>query len=1478
VLFVNQTTTYATLPKDKTAIVSFELRLPLQYTPQWQDLYGADVIASVSEVVSSGVSEIRITGVRSGSVLVGLQLSVSDVSARQVSASIESAVVSGALHQALHAHGVVVAWIILTTPPILNYPCSTTFLPITGRLECGVQGEVVAHVTQPCECSHVTQLTGHTHFHLDLVSGACTAFSPLPDSCMAVTDRRGIDFISGRLLFSARRMFGHVTSGQLQGSGGQHRSEKDVACCADQCLAREWCVSFDWHHVTQLCVLHNTTLATTGNTLASADGSVHYEYTGYDVSLPMDRDEAESDLRELTFALVANLRDIGSYLTKEMVAKDLAYERVMAVTQQHLTQTQTQLELVTANITQCLMQITQLSAMIDELNVLDANLSSVVNAKRQIRETEVKAVYEEADRLQKELTTIRELRELVEGFLAIEDTMRSRALKWLSHKRDLADVTTLWKPFHGSGTSLYTSEGLPRNKINADDSRFTGYIDCSGERGAVYSLMAEAGITYSINVYTKGYSLTDPVVLVRRAPSLEIVADRATEGIKVDALGVGTEADGMVALEDALPRYTIRYPCTESGWHVIEVTSFDPQACGSFGLSIVSSAPPFMLVVDGKRSEGGLACNTQHNNNNTAVFVFDGVRDVSYLLSTFTKDAVFRMAGTVTFIRDTRDNILSDASTPTSLSLTESKLRWTCPHNGRYEIRVTAGDGVACGSFGIRIVTLSACARTPCPRGTVCEDLPVAGHFICRQPLPHETAPEAMLQSAYGITTTLWLNVTWFESIAANHTNHILSAATQAIRFDLPINAFSLTSLREDSGGVAVTIAVALLAPRDAVVASEQLSRSVLDGSFQNNLQRRGMIVSGVWLLAYDVTDDEPTPSPVEIVFGVSGLSEVALRSSTMASLWRVALASAVIGVKPEDVEVLSFQNANISVAEIENNKSNHTTSSGIGLTNANTTDTTQIIEFWVRVRFVAASRLSSLYIARAMRSVPLVLFVNEELTAASLPHSVRAMWVNDTTLDDQLTIKNQLEMCSDVDQCGGCNMVWSEERADWLPLATNASFHCSWISSVAQCMATDNAALVPCQRPASEMELQLIQPQLIVQLRGEGLVAAAVSAQMVRAVMWAAQISDMSQVAVLDVHESRGSAADVFVNATATVVIGLPSRDAGVVLLNHVTSEILSGRMALMLTSASNHTAPALHVLDTRLSNPTKTGVRFEVATSSVGQPGKCERVTVDTGGCSPSFNLTSPYANGLSSRLVSPDGNIEVPASCDVGKNFPEAPFPKLANLATLVFMDARHVDMEREVPHLLAALPSRTTPQSAIALTHTTEEWQVSLAHKAFVVLPKINVVLDEEHMQLLRKYVARGGHVIVSGSPLRGVQFVNSLVNASVTDVPPAEGGVSFMPGTNIMSVQSSVAHSVLARCTSKWTDQNSFNYVQLASLPVGARALYVTGADKSKVAVFDYMPPSTGSGSVVYFGFDFYDVPSRDTACVLRHVMALQIKQ
>eukprot|EP00301_Raphidiophrys_heterophryoidea_P007534 c12904_g1_i1.p1 GENE.c12904_g1_i1~~c12904_g1_i1.p1 ORF type:complete len:2169 (+),score=655.66 c12904_g1_i1:59-6508(+) len=1471
------TTAFSAFPSGKQgAKISAEIRLPLEYSTNWVQLHGSDFRLAVADVIGLSREQIQIVRVRSGSVIVEFTVDVSAQQANGIASRLAVAVINGGLQTTLQSRGLPSAWVLLSKYPVATLQCSDTFLSMAGRLICSTTGSTVtSHVTQPCECSVATQVAGHTHFTFDLLSSTCRSFTPITDAhaCSISNDGVDVNFFSGRLLYASRRLFSKISAGRLTGVSTQHRTnEKDAECCANQCLHRDWCVSFDWNSGSQLCDLHNTTIDSAGAVLEASAGTVHYEYTGYDSSLPIDRDETKAHIQDLTQALMANLREVGSYLNKVVVSKDVAFEQQLSSVDRDIAEATAKLNLAYSNVTTAQEQMQQLANDIQQLTVTTTNLTTLLDSKTQERDRQLAGMYEESDQWQRELATVRELRGLVENFLTIDDTEQSRALKWLSHKSDMADTSTIWKPFHNNAMALYTADGLPRNKISPDDTRLTGFIDCTGsEHGVVYSFMAEAEITYTVRLYTKGYSLSDPVLLIRKAPSLQIVADQMVEGATVRELGVGTEKQGMVNLEDALPRYTIRYECKESGWHVIEVTSFDKSACGSFGLSIVSSAPPFVLVVDGQTVQSAITCDST---SHAAVFSIDAVKDITYSITAFSKDPAFNVAGTVLFVRDT-SSAYSAASTPSLQNLTESKLQWTCNHNGRFEVRVTPGDGVACGTFGIHVVTLNACARNACPRGTVCEDLPISGQFTCRQPIPHETVKVPKVESPYGFTTTLWLNATMTQTFAVTHSSRILSAFTHSIRLALPPTSFDLTAVREDAGGVAVTLVVSVNSGSDAVAASQQVIASVLAGSMAADMQHLGVPVQSVWLLSCDVSDALPEASHVSVKLDVIGLSDVALRSGTISSILKSSILASVGLLEGVTLNILeiTIPQSNNTLLDNTTTATNTTTTATNSTTLLISTSTQQQQHAYISLNITTPSLLASIYIARSLRASNLRDFINDALIADGLSQRILSSVVNATSLDAMLSMKNQLERCSDVDRCQGCEVLWSESVASWVPLQ-NSTDQCNWISSVGQCMSLEGGALLPCQHLTSELELQAIQAQLVVRLRIGGAPAASLSPHLVRAAMWAANLNDISSIAVLNLHHDEAS-----LNATATLAIGLPSRDAGVMMLAHITNAVLSGDMLRFL--ATTGPVSSVEILEARLSNAAKTGVRFDLPTSAgVGRHGQCERVTIDTGGCDAVFNLTAPYALATHVPYDSPDGSISVPAPCDVGKNYPDAPFPENSNTRTVIYMDARHVDLERAVPHLIVALPSATAPQSAIALTHTPEQWRATLVTKSFLIIPKTKgtaqaSVFDPEHSAMMVEFVQRGGHVILIGSPLRAVSLINQLFETSLKDVSPADGGVSFMPGTNQMHPEADVAHSVLGRCTSNWSDQNAFNFVRRESLPVGARPLYVAGAsDSNKVAVFDYTPAGA-KGSVVYFGFDFYDVPSQDTACVLRHVMALE---
>jgi len=228
-----------------------------------------------------------------------------------------------------------------------------------------------------------------------------------------------------------------------------------------------------------------------------------------------------------------------------------------------------------------------------------------------------------------------------------------------------------------------------------------------------------------------------------------------------------------------------------------------------------------------------------------------------------------------------------------------------------------------------------------------------------------------------------------------------------------------------------------------------------------------------------------------------------------------------------------------------------------------------------------------------------------------------------------------------------------------------------------------------------------------------------------------------------------------------------------------------------------------------------------------------------------------------------------------------FAEPSFELDARNGSAVFTDASHVDVSRTLPHLLAAMPEQTqSRRTALAATYPKDVWNASLEDKAVFVVPHLTgsctnaVPLSQGQTEAVLSYVQAGGVMVVAGSPLCALPFINAMFDASITK----DGDILFMSGLETIQAhpdfESNNEHGV---CTDNtpwtWPNQNSFHFVGESSLPNPHRVMFegstgTTGDAKKKVAAFDFVPNGS-RGRVLFFGFDFYDVPSPDVACALR---------
>jgi hypothetical protein len=264
-----------------------------------------------------------------------------------------------------------------------------------------------------------------------------------------------------------------------------------------------------------------------------------------------------------------------------------------------------------------------------------------------------------------------------------------------------------------------------------------------------------------------------------------------------------------------------------------------------------------------------------------------------------------------------------------------------------------------------------------------------------------------------------------------------------------------------------------------------------------------------------------------------------------------------------------------------------------------------------------------------------------------------------------------------------------------------------------------------------------------------------------------------------------------------------------------------------------------------------------------------------LDTGGCDGPFNFTAPYVNAPKQQLPAGDGAdaVELPQPCE-DQTFKEPAFGIGARRGAAVLSDLAHVDRDRTLPNLLAALPGQTTPHTALSLSHSATEWAASLQNKAAFVIPHLTgslqgVGVSSAQRDVVLDYVNSGGVVLVVGSPIRASSFLDTLFTVEIKDVRPDRGGISFLPGTD--EITAPVGTTYATTCAATWSNQNSFVYVDSSSLPASARILYHVNDDHTKVAAFDFAPtePGPSSGRVLYFAFDFYDAPNADTVCALR---------
>jgi primosomal replication protein N len=377
---------------------------------------------------------------------------------------------------------------------------------------------------------------------------------------------------------------------------------------------------------------------------------------------------------------------------------------------------------------------------------------------------------------------------------------------------------------------------------------------------------------------------------------------------------------------------------------------------------------------------------------------------------------------------------------------------------------------------------------------------------------------------------------------------------------------------------------------------------------------------------------------------------------------------------------------------------------------------------------------------------------------------------------------------------------------------------------------------------------------------------------EVLRAVMWWSHVADPSVIELTKIEQMESSTWAV------TVLIGTSSRQEAVAMMRLLDRAVLSGDFLKFIQNKVE--VGSVIVVESRLTSARETGVTFAFPTSAADPlTEKCDRVTIDTGGCDEIFTLKTPYADNEQITLTSPDGNVPVHKACNDGKSFATAQFPS-GKRGSVVLVDSRYVDADRSVPHILAALPEEASPHSAISLDHSPEQWEASLQSKAWLVIPKLHGPMTgppllDAHIAIIRTFVEAGGNVLVAGSPIRGAAWLNRVFGWTLTDVAPQMGGMVFLPGSVSLKYSDEFSASVLNSCTASWTNQNSFSFLSHSSLPLKARSLY---RDGERVAVVDipYVQPS--QGHVLYFAFDFFDAPSDDTACILRHSLAFQYSQ
>jgi len=336
--------------------------------------------------------------------------------------------------------------------------------------------------------------------------------------------------------------------------------------------------------------------------------------------------------------------------------------------------------------------------------------------------------------------------------------------------------------------------------------------------------------------------------------------------------------------------------------------------------------------------------------------------------------------------------------------------------------------------------------------------------------------------------------------------------------------------------------------------------------------------------------------------------------------------------------------------------------------------------------------------------------------------------------------------------------------------------------------------------------------------------------------------------------------------------------------MLRLLDAAVLLGNFTTLLGSP----VTSVMTVSSQLTSPRVTGVTLLLPPT--GLISECDHVVVDTGGCDDIFNLSSPYAHQPITTLATPDGDLSVATPCtDMGSDV-NSPKLNTSRTGSVIFLDSRFVDKERSVPNLLTALPTQAKPYTAIALTHTPEQWAAALQSKALLVFSKLlgpltGTPFSSQHLAVIREFLDEGGHVVIAGSPMRAVDLMNSLFDWSVADVSPQDGGIVFVDGTVTVFPPHELVGTMLGECTPTWFNQNSFNFVASSSLPLGAQILFQANGDSvqpsssprvlSFSARYELSPTASTAGNVLFFGFDFYDAPSRDTVCVFMHAIAWQ---